>query len=168
LTGGHVRSSNEVLPKISEPEKNISEISSTQEVSLNWKNTLEEILCKNPEQINSERAWAKLCSRIRDLCPETSWFSICEDTEINQLENIQAIGFWLETMISGSEWPFPVKVIVTSTKDSWKILFSEEISKLPFATPPAGLTITPWRDKHTSGWKIKAIDSFNVIKEGEA
>lgn len=146
-------------------------VSTPDELTINWKSTLQLALCKSHQLQATERAWAHLASSMRDLCPETTWLTIAESYEVDEPENIKSFQDWLEALIATPEWPFPEQVIITSTggkNPSWKILFDKKVTKIPFTTPPMGLSVVPWRDKHNAGWKIAVVDNFNVSKAGEA
>lgn len=144
----------------------------TNEVVINWKRALTEVLCRNEEQTSSERNWARLCVRLRDLCPETKWTFIHNIQSYAQKEDIEALHVWLESLVADPSWPFPEHIIITSEchnkEHSWKLLFPRTVVKLPFATPPHSLTIVPYYDKQSSGWHIRAIDSFTINQAGEA
>lgn len=151
----------------------ISESTSTLESSeLNWKASLKKSLCKNQNEISVERDWATLSATMRSLCPETTWITICEnkfDTENNKFPQITN---WLSSLIAVPEWPFPEKVLITSSFDgdvsTLRIIFLNIQSNLPYMTPPSGLLVTPWKDKYSTGWEIKNIDSYIINKSGEA
>ncbi|HXH73746.1 MAG TPA: hypothetical protein VNJ08_02205 [Bacteriovoracaceae bacterium] len=144
----------------------------TNEVVINWKRALNEVLCKSEDQTDSERNWARLCNRLRDLCPETNWIFIHDYQTVPQKEDLEALHVWLEGLIAVPTWPFPEQLILTSecnnNEHSWKLLFSRKVDKLPFSTPPLSLTIIPFHDQHSSGWHIRAIDSFTINQAGEA
>lgn len=160
------------LPRIPETsERSNSAVIPSEELTINWKSALYLALCKTENLQATERAWSQLCSSIRDLCPETTWITIAESHEIHNLHSVRSFQTWLEALIATPEWPFPKQVIITTSGDknhSWKILFDKSISKIPYTTPPKGLSISPWKDKHNSGWKVMAVDTFNVNKAGEA
>lgn len=138
------------------------------EQSLSWRDALTVGLGKNESQIESERAWGRLCTSMRELSPETEWISLATEQALDNVsEQIAAIQNWFECLIGSAEWPFPKQVIIMAEKDNWKIVF-EKSTKLPFISPPANLTVVPWRDSHSIGWKIQAINSYNVSKVGEA
>jgi hypothetical protein len=157
------------LENVQKPE--IEEAKAKQEVSLDWKKSLSIALCKSEKQLTNERTWAKFITRMRDLCPETTWFSIGECTESLDHKSIVAIQFWLESLVSNPEWPFPEQVILmTPNKNnkSFKVIFPKSISKLPYTQPPRGLSATKWKDKYSCGWKITQAETFNSTKAGEA
>lgn len=167
-----MRASEELVKSKPITEKVIKPATVHEETSINWKSTLSNILCKTENQLNSERAWARFCEALRDLCPETTWYALCENhPDTDESENIEALYKWIQALSISSHWPFPKKAMITSTNESgqvWKIIFPKVVSPLPYVNPPAGLTVTPLRDKNSSGWKIQAIETFNVDKAGEA
>lgn len=125
--------------------------------SLNWKSALQIILCKTANQINSERAWAKLCLRLRTICPETSWYSVCENHEDqDQEQTIQKIGHWLESFIMSTQWPFPEQVMIISLQESssWRIIFLNQ-HELPLYPTPEGFSVKTWQDEKSSGWEFQ-------------
>ena len=137
------------------------------EQSISWRDALTLGQGKNESQIKSERAWGLLCTSMRELCPETEWISLATEQSLyNASEEIASIQNWFECLIGSVEWPFPKQIIIMTEKDNWKIVF-EKSTKLPFITPPSNLTVTPWRDIHSIGWKIQAINSYNVSKVGQ-
>lgn len=144
----------------------------TSEVVINWRRALTEVLCKNDEQTISDRNWARLTTRLRDLCPETRWTFINDNNSVPEKEDIEALHVWLEAMVADPAWPFPESIIITrechNKEHSWKMLFPRSVTKLPFVIPPHSLTVTPYYDKHLSGWHIRAIDSFTINQVGEA
>jgi hypothetical protein len=149
LSGGHVKNSRELL--ISNQDK------TTDFYSLNWKSALQIILCKTINQINSERAWAKLCAHLRATCPETTWYSICENYEdLDQEIAIQKIGLWLESFIMSTQWLFPEKVMIMSLQESssWRIVFLNQ-HELPLYPAPEGFQMKAWQDEISCGWELQ-------------
>jgi hypothetical protein len=146
-------------------ENNVSK-----EMDVDWKDVLSLGLCKSSSQISVERTWAKLCSDIRNLCPETNWLTITEDLNICDTKTISAIHHWLEALVATPEWPFPkqVTLMINGNKDHcFSILFQGSIAKLPFFVPPTGFALSPWRNEHFSGWKVIQSSVVNSNKIGE-
>ncbi len=138
------------------------------ERNINWRDALTAGLGKSNSHIESERAWGCLCSSMRELCPETEWISLTSEQALGSAkEQVRALQSWLENLVGSAEWPFPKKVMLIAELDNWKIVF-EKSTKLPFIIPPSNLTVSPWRDLHSTGWKVQAINSYNVSKVGEA
>ncbi len=139
-----------------------------------WKVVLDKGLGDDKNVIYQEKAWAQLCSKMREACPETNWYAISERVEKctpDRAVTIDAIGKWLNNLLASSEWPFPEKIILVSVQrptPSWKIIFEGNYKKLPFTNPPLSLSVIPFRDKFSSGWTIHEIDSYNISKVGEA
>lgn len=137
-----------------------------------WKKSLAMGLCPNEAQIKSERAWSVMISDLRELCPETIWMSICEDKfEAADFNKISSFHKWLNAIVAQPEWPFPKQVIlVASTINgrNFKVLFDKIEFRLPFVSHSADITITPWKDKFSSGWKFVPINTFTVNKAGQA
>lgn len=144
------------------------EKSSQEEVYLDWKQPISDVLSKPHFELKNQKAWASVCSSIRELCPETKWLSICEASSEDISESIESFGGWIHKLITTPEWPFPDQVIlmITANKE-FKILFSKN-TKLPYIVPFSSITVTPWRDNHTSGWKVQKSKTFNSSKAGEA
>lgn len=169
-TGGHVRfSKDNSLPIDAHTiEDSLVQTNVGLEQIPSWRDALAIGLGKSDSQIESQRAWGRLCASMRELCPETEWISLATDQALdNSTEQITAIQVWFERLIASVDWPFPKQIIIQAEKDNWKMVF-EKSTKLPFITPPTNLTVIPWRDKHSVGWKIQAINSYNVSKVGEA
>jgi hypothetical protein len=142
-----------------------------EEQIFSWKDVLKSSLGKTEKQINSERSWAKLCQRMRDLCPETTWLSICEQSEQSSQILIPSFQSWLESLVATVEWPFPESVILISSgnsKPSVSIIFNKTIHTLPFSPPPKGLSIMACRDEYTHGWLIQPMTSNKYLQIGQA
>lgn len=142
--------------------------SSNEEVVLDWKQPLADVLTKSHYETKNEKAWASLCHSMRELCPETKWLSICEASKEDHSESIKSFEAWINLLIATPEWPFPDQVILMMSEGEFKILFSKTTTLLPYAVPFANITVTPWRDNHTNGWKIQKGITFNGSKAGEA
>lgn len=143
--------------------------SSKEEVLLDWKQPLSDVLAKSHYEIKNEKAWASLCHSLRELCPETKWLSICEASKEDVSKSIETFQAWINLLIATPEWPFPDQVILMmSAGEEFKILFSKKITLLPYAVPFSNITVTPWRDNHMTGWKIQKGITFNGSKAGEA
>jgi len=148
-------------------EKNTT--TSQEEVVLDWKQPLADVLAKPHYEIKNEKAWASLCHSVRELCPETKWLSICEASKEDITESIKTFHSWIQLLIATPEWPFPEQVILMmSAGEEFKILFSKNTTLLPYVVPFSNITVTPWRDNHTNGWKIQKGVTFNGSKAGEA
>lgn len=138
---------------------------------LSWQSVLVQSLGKSEKQILTERAWGNLCQRMRDLCPETKWISIFEQSEKNDQRLIKSIQVWLETLVTTAEWPFPEQVILMSASDidgSFRIIFNKNTTKLPYNIPPRAITVSPCRDEHTIGWRIFPVAPQNIKQIGHA
>jgi hypothetical protein len=145
-----------------------SDKSSSEEVVLNWKQPLSDVLAKSHYEMKNEKAWASLCQSVRELCPETKWLSICESTKEDLTESIATFSSWITKLLATPEWPFPEQIILMMTaSQEFKILFPKN-TKLPYMIPFSNMTVTPWRDNHTSGWKVQKVKTFNGSKAGEA
>lgn len=143
--------------------------SSQEEVVLDWKQPLSDVLAKSFYEIKNEKAWASLCQTMRESCPETKWLSICEASKADVSESIKTFQAWINLLIATPEWPFPEQVILMmSAGEEFKILFSKNTTLLPYVVPFSNITVTPWRDNHTNGWKIQKGLTFNASKAGEA
>lgn len=164
MTGGHVRDSEiNQIPLEIPLEQEHEEIH-------HWKSTLA-ALCRPQDQVSTDRSWSRLCSTMRELCPETKWFSVFADSPAVSSAFITSVQTWLETLITSPEWPFPEQVILTSegrTEPSVKIIFSKDTKKIPFVETPEGITVSPWKDKYSAGWKVSASEAYVVNKAGEA
>lgn len=160
---------NRIIPDSRISEKALNH--QVQETEVNWRSALTTALCKTDSSIKAERSWAKLCETMRCICPETNWLSICDDNfSLADEKAINSISKWLKALVISPDWSFPENVILMSTHDKsphWKIIFSGKNIKLPYAIPPHNITVVPWRDKHSSGWKIIPVDSFNSTNAGE-
>ena len=170
LTGGHV---SEVAPDRLKPGSHQQESSvESVESVINWKITLHNGLGKSSSLIGFERAWAKLCSRMRTLCPETNWISICESCEEIDTRTVIAIQYWLESVIATPEWPFPEQVIISASggeQPVFRIMLSlQKKTNLPIGKVPNGISVLFWKDNYSHGWLIKSAETFSVNKTGEA
>jgi hypothetical protein len=143
------------------------------ERELSWEKILHLSLAASPEEIAIQRSWGTLAARLRDLAPETEWLFLREETpHPNEAVLVARLQRWLEALVTGPAWPAPVRVIVTAEgsarERSWKVAADKAIGSLPYTPPPASLNVTPWKDQHLVGWKIRPIYSFTVNKAGEA
>lgn len=165
-----MRVSEEVIPPIPSQTTETPVVAQAQESDLNWKAALTLSQGKTETHLLADRAWGRLCAHIRELCPETEWISIVSNqsqTQSHTSENITALQTWIEALIASPAWPFPKQVIMLSENDGWKFLI-EKSSKIPFVTPPHCLSIIPVTDNHCRGWKIQALNSFNISRAGAA
>lgn len=152
--------------------KNIqTETQVSKDIELEWRDVLSVGLCKTSSQITTERTWSKLCTHIRDLCPETNWLAVTEELDACDSKMITAIHVWLESLVATPEWPFPNMVtLMISGKGSpsFEIIFNKSVSKIPFCTPPKELSVMPCRSEHFSGWKLFLSDKIHLSQIGQA
>jgi hypothetical protein len=165
MTGGLVR---ELRRELLISHKT-NEAKRTTHIPLDWRNTLNELNGNPLSQLESERAWGKLCSDLRNLCPETNWISLCKGFENIQVKDIQNLSSWIKSLIATEGWPFPDKVLLIALGNTpaWKVIFPKG-TVLPYLTPPLELTVTATRTEATVGWKISAQESYNLSIEGQA
>lgn len=161
-----------LIPAIPVQEESVSTPVVQNETNIDWKKSLALGLCPTEAQVKSERAWSMMISDLRELCPETIWMSICEDKfEAADYNKIFAFHKWLHAIVAQPEWPFPKRVILVASNingRNFKVLFDKIEFRLPFVPHPAGITITPWKDKYSSGWKLTPANTFTVNKAGQA
>lgn len=158
-----------VLPPLPIEEKDQTSTKSI-EVEYNWKSALEMGMCKSLQEIKAERSWAGFIARMREICPESNWVSICETPTPKGRQSLLAIQNWMESIVATPEWPFPEQVLIMSSgkkNNSWLILIPKSASRLPYIPSPEGIIITPWSDKHSAGWKIIQELPYNMNKAGE-
>jgi len=141
---------------------------------INWKLVLGLGFNNNNEvSINAERAWSAMANDLRTLCPETEWLFIRnEKTGTEDAGHIKALHDWLRKLVTVAEWPFPKQAIFMSEikdkKRSWKLIIPGLHKRLPYHKTPRGLSLTPFRDKYSGGWKITPELTFITNKAGEA
>lgn len=126
-----------------------------QEQSIDWKSALELVLSKPSKEIADERTWAVFLQDLRDLCPETKWFSHCESTtEVGG--TVASIRDWFRTYIMSSDWPFPEQAFIhLNSENEWALLFLDSTEELALPKPSQNLSITTWTDEHSTGFRIK-------------
>jgi hypothetical protein len=143
------------------------------EQNIDWKSILNSTLATPPDAVASQRAWAALASKVREMCPETEWVFIREEESTPGEEKaISSIQYWLEALVAHIDWPFPEQVILSAShsgKDrTWNVMVKKSDGKIPYVTPSSNITVTAFKDAHTQGWKIQASNSFTLNKAGEA
>lgn len=144
------------------------------EKNIDWKNPLVMGLSGRSEMnIKADKVWSLFAENIKKHCPETAWFFIHEDGTVEDEPGyIKSIHTWVKALIASPEWPFPEQVIVMSeiknNKRSWKVIFPKVQKRLPYCEPPRGLTVIPYRDKFSGGWRIIPETTFENEKAGEA
>lgn len=156
------------LPQLPLEQEKLNE-----EVQVDWRDILKTALCANESEINTQRKWSTFTQRLRELCPETEWLFIREDGYTSkEAKMISEIQSWMEALIVSLEWPFPERVIISAHSSGkeriYKISFSQKIGTLPYTPAPSTITVTPWKDEHSIGWKIRFLNSYSVHKAGEA
>lgn len=154
------------------PDSRITDnLQDKQELDVNWRSALSTAICKTDSSIRAERSWAKLLETMRCICPETTWLSVCDNQfTIDDEKKIGSILIWLKALVVNPDWSFPENVILSSSNDksrNWKLIFFGKEFKLPYEIPPQNITVVPWRDKYSSGWKIIPVDSYNSTNVGE-
>ncbi|MFA5583850.1 MAG: hypothetical protein WDA09_06510 [Bacteriovoracaceae bacterium] len=140
-------------------------------IRLNWKLALNlSYSLDTIKSINRDRLWADFLKHFRELCPETTWFSLYTIGK-NDLDPklILKTHLWLETMVASSMWPFPPEVLIeTNNKvdNSIRILIRNNYTALPFVETPDGIYSIKIRTQHYVGWEIRLEENLSQSKAG--
>lgn len=163
-----MRVSEQVI-KTSIQHENDIQVPSQEEVELDWKKSLTEVLSKSHYEMKNDKAWANFSQSMRELCPETTWLSICENSnKEDDTHTIASIQDWLEKLVATEAWPFPEKVILMmEAGKEYKVIFAKG-TKLPFIESSEDIICSPWKDNHSVGWKIQKSEPFKINKAGIA
>ncbi len=176
-TGGHVSLLQEAPSSIERFESNQTARPSEKETMVErqvpWETILKISLASSPEEIAIQRSWGAFSSSLRDIAPETEWLFLREEnSHPNEAVLVARLQRWLESIVTSVSWPSPPRVIITAEGNaqerSWKIVFDKASGSFPYTQPPASLNVTPYKDQHLVGWKVRPIYSFTVNKAGEA
>lgn len=146
----------------------------SEERDIDWKKALVlGLATQAPSNIEVEKAWAKLTTHMRNLCPETNWSFIFQAGCDSSAEETLLFQNWLEQLVAKEDWPFPKELIIISEAPvnvrQWKILIPHSNKKhIPYYQTYGKLNITPYKDPYSGGWKVSIEEIYTVEQVGEA
>ena len=147
--------------------------SENQNVNLNWKKALSDVVASELDQVISLRNWATFSQKLKNLCPETEWYFIREEDKYsNDKELISLTWDWINKVVANPAWPFPERITCSiESKKSERfiriaIMSSEGV--IPFVSPHQDLCVAPWKKDQTHGWKVFTLPKSQIKKSGKA
>lgn len=142
---------------------------------LDWRKILSMSLDpRSMERIASERSMAQFLVKIRQICPETTWICVAEQSKfyLSQVEIIR-LQTWFERLVAEPVWPSPSQVIIVpdlkTEKKTLSVIFPKLDKKdIPYSVPASNLIVLPYRKGDVHGLTVHFQETFNLNRAGNA